>query len=147
MARVRAIAATVNMRMNSGRKALLLSGGNAAAAAEAIAKQLRLDLFRVDLSAVASKFIGETEKNLKRVFARAEANHAILLFDEADALFGKRSNVKDAHDRFSNLELDDLLRAIKAYDGLVLLVNKPRLTLSMILQRRFLVYDFPSARS
>jgi SpoVK/Ycf46/Vps4 family AAA+-type ATPase len=95
LTQVRAITATANARTSS--KALLLSGSNAAAAAESIARELRRDLFRVDLAAVVSQYIGETQKNLDRLFAEAEANDAILFFDEADALFGKRSEVKDAH--------------------------------------------------
>jgi len=143
MAQVRAIAATANVRKSSKHKALLFNGANATAAAEAMAKRLRRDLYRVDLHAVVSKYIGETEKNLGRVFAEAEAKGATLILDEADALFGKRAVVKDAHDRYSNLEVDYLLRRIEEYDGLVLLVGKPGLTLPMTLQRRFSVYKFP----
>ena len=112
-------------------------------AAEAVATKLRRDLYRIDLSAVVSRYTGETENNLERVFAEAGANGAILLFDEADALFGKRTEVKDAHDRYSNLAIDYLLRRIEKYDGLVVLVSRPRLTLSMTLRRRFSAYDFP----
>jgi SpoVK/Ycf46/Vps4 family AAA+-type ATPase len=145
MAQVRAIAATANVRKSSKHKALLFNGANATAAAEAMAKRLRRDLYRVDLHAVVSKYIGETEKNLGRVFAEAEANDAILFFDEADALFGKRSNVKDTHDRYSNLLVDYLLRRIEGYAGLVVFLSKPRTTLSMTLRRRLLIYDFPPA--
>ena len=143
LAQVRAIAATANLRTSRKRKALLFSGMNATAAAETMARELRRDLYRVDLSAVVSKYIGDSEKNLERLFAEAEAKDAILLFDEADALFGKRSEVKDAHDRYSNLAIDYLLRRMEKYDGLVVLVSRPRLTLSMTLRRRFSVYDFP----
>jgi SpoVK/Ycf46/Vps4 family AAA+-type ATPase len=143
LARVRAVAAKANVRTSRKRKALLFGGTNATAAAEAMAKELRRDLYRVDLSAVVSKYIGETEKNLERLFAEAEAKDAILFFDEADALFAKRSDVKDAHDRYSNLEVNYLLRRMEKYDGLVVLASKPKLTLSMALQRRFSVYDFP----
>ena len=143
VAQVRAITATANLRTSSKRKALLFSGTNATAAAEAMAKELRRDLYRVDLSAVVSKYIGETEKNLERLFAEAGAKDAILFVDEADALFGKRADVKDAHDRYSNLEVNYLLRRMEKYDGLVVLASKPKLTLSMTLQRRFSVYDFP----
>ena len=143
LAQVRAIAATTNVRVSSKPKALLFSGTHAEAAAAAMAKELRRDLYRVDLSAVVSKYIGETEKNLERVFAAAKANGAILLFDEADALFGKHTDVKDAHDRYSNLEIDYLLRRLAEYDGLVVLVSKPRITLSMALRRRFSAYGFP----
>jgi SpoVK/Ycf46/Vps4 family AAA+-type ATPase len=146
IARVGAIAAAVNVRPRSRRKALLLSGTNAGAAAEAMARQLRRNLFRVDLSAVVSKFIGETEKNLARVFAEA-GRGTILLLDEADALLGKRTNVMDAHDRFSNPEIDSLLQSIEEYDGLVVLVSKPKLTLPMTLRRRFSVYDFPPLKT
>ncbi len=96
LAQVRAIAATVKARPRSDHKALLFCGTNAGAAAEALAKALRRDLDRVDLSAVVSKYIGETEKNLAGVFARTEAAGALLVFDEADALFGKRTEVKRA---------------------------------------------------
>jgi SpoVK/Ycf46/Vps4 family AAA+-type ATPase len=143
LAQIRAIAAKANVRTSRKRKALLFSGTNATAAAEAMAKELRRDLYRVDLSAVVSKYIGETEKNLERLFAEAEAKDAILFVDEADALFGKRADVKDAHDRYSNLEVNYLLRRMEKYDGLVVLASKPKLTLSMTLQRRFSVYDFP----
>ena len=80
-------------------------------AGEVLANQLRLDLYRIDLSQVISKYIGETEKNLRRVFDAAEESAAILLFDEADALFGKRSEVKDSHDRYANIEVSYLLAA------------------------------------
>jgi SpoVK/Ycf46/Vps4 family AAA+-type ATPase len=143
LAQVRTIAATANVRTASERKALLFSGTNATAAAETMAGELRRDLYRVDLYAVVSKYIGDSEKNLERLFAEAEARDAILLFDEADALFGKRSEVKDSHDRYANLAIDYLLRRIEQYDGLVVLASKPKLTLSMTLQRRFSVYDFP----
>ncbi len=140
MAQVREIAATANERKH---KALLFKGTNATAAVETMAKRLRRDLYRVDLNAVVSKYIGETEKNLERVFADAEANGAILLFDEADALFGKRSNVKDSHDRYSNLLVDDLLLCMERYAGLVVFLSTPTITLSVPLRRRFLIYDFP----
>jgi SpoVK/Ycf46/Vps4 family AAA+-type ATPase len=143
LAQVRTIAATANGLVRSKRKVLLFSGTSAAAAAGAMAKQLRRGLYRVDLAAVTSKYIGETEKNLERAFAEAGAAGALLLFDEADALFGKRTSVKDAHDRYSNLAVEYLLRRAGAYDGLVVLVSKPKLTLSIALRRRFSVYDFP----
>ena len=110
LAQIRFIVAAADMRANVRRRALLLSGRNAAAAAEAIAKELRCDLYRIDLAAVMSKFIGETEKNLERVFAEAGANGAVLLFDEADALFAKRTDVKDSHDRFANVQINLLLQ-------------------------------------
>jgi SpoVK/Ycf46/Vps4 family AAA+-type ATPase len=83
------------------------------AAAATLASELRLSLFRIDLGAIVSKFIGETEKNLNTIFNSAEASSAILFFDEADALFGKRSDVKDAHDRFANIEVSFLLQRIE----------------------------------
>ena len=86
-------------------------------AAEVIAGELGLDLYRIDLSAVVSKYIGETEKNLRRLFDAAEAGGAVLLFDEADALFGKRSEVKDSHDRYANLEVAYLLQRMESYRG------------------------------
>jgi SpoVK/Ycf46/Vps4 family AAA+-type ATPase len=92
-------------------------------AAEVLAHELQLDLYRIDLSQVVSKYIGETEKNLRRVFAAAEAGGAILLFDEADALFGKRSEVKDSHDRYANIEVSYLLQRMEAYRGLAILTT------------------------
>ena len=81
------------------------SGTGKTMAAEVLANELQLDLFRIDLSSVVSRYIGETEKNLARIFEAAEAGGAILLFDEAEALFGKRSEVKDSHDRFANIQV------------------------------------------
>ena len=92
-------------------------------AAQLLARELQLGLYRVDLAAVVSKYIGETEKNLKRLFDTAEASGAILLFDEADALFGKRSEVKDSHDRHANLETSYLLQRLENHRGLVLLTT------------------------
>ena len=95
-------------------------------AAEVLANELHLDLYRIDLAAVVSKYIGETEKNLKRVFDAAEDSGAILLFDEADALFGKRSEVKDSHDRYANIEVSYLLQRMEAYRGLAILTTQPQ---------------------
>ncbi len=92
-------------------------------AAEVLANELELDLYRIDLSQVVSKYIGETEKNLRRVFDAAESGGAILLFDEADALFGKRSEVKDSHDRYANIEVSYLLQRMEAYRGLAILTT------------------------
>jgi hypothetical protein len=147
LAQVRAIAATVVLRTNSRRKPLLFIGAHALAAAEAMAAILRRNLLTAGLSSVVSQFIGETEKNLDQVFDEAEASGAILLFDEADALFGKRSDVKDARDRFIELAVDDLLRHTGQYGGLVILVSRSGPSLSMLLRRRFLTYDFPPRRS
>jgi len=143
LALVRAIAASVNVRISSKRKPLLFSGTHATVAAEAMAKQLRRDLYRVDLSAVVSKYIGETEKNLDRIFAATDAADWILFFDEADALFGKRSTVKDSHDRYSAIEIDFLLQRIAEHHRLVVLASKPGLSLPIALRRRFSAYDFP----
>jgi SpoVK/Ycf46/Vps4 family AAA+-type ATPase len=105
---------------------------------------LRLDLFRIDLSAVVSKYIGETEKNLRRVFDRAEQGGAILFFDEADALFGKRTEVKDSHDRYANIEISYLLQRMEDYRGLAILATnlKSHLDAAFLRRLRFLV-DFP----
>ncbi len=99
------------------------SGTGKTLAAEVIASQLRLDLYRVDLSGVVSKYIGETEKNLRRIFQAAEYGGAILLFDEADALFGKRSEVKDSHDRYANIEVSYLLQQMETYQGIAILTT------------------------
>ena len=99
------------------------SGTGKTMAAEVIANELRLDLYRIDLSAVVSKYIGETEKNLRRLFDAAEDGGAILFFDEADALFGKRSEVKDSHDRYANIEINYLLQRMEAYRGLAILAT------------------------
>jgi SpoVK/Ycf46/Vps4 family AAA+-type ATPase len=115
-------------------------------AAEVLARELRLDLYRIDLSAVVSKYIGETEKNLRRVFDAAEAGGAILLFDEADALFGKRSEVKDSHDRYANIEVSYLLGRMEAYRGLAILTTnlKDALDAAFLRRIRFIVqFPFP----
>ncbi len=117
-------------------------------AAEVLARELNLDLYRIDLSAVVSKYIGETEKNLRRVFDAAEEGGSILLFDEADALFGKRSEVKDSHDRYANIEVGYLLQRMEAYQGLAILTTNMKDTLdSAFLRRlRFIVqFPFPDA--
>ena len=97
------------------------SGTGKTLAAEIVAGALQLDLFRIDLARVVDKYIGETEKNLDRIFSAAEHLDAVLLFDEADALFGKRSEVKDAHDRYANLEIAYLLQKMEAYEGVAIL--------------------------
>lgn len=124
------------------------SGTGKTMAAEVLASELRLDLYRIDLSAVVSKYIGETEKNLRRIFDAAESGGVILLFDEADALFGKRSEVKDSHDRHANIEVSYLLQRMEAYRGLAILTTNLRSALdSAFLRRiRFIVqFPFPSA--
>jgi ATP-dependent 26S proteasome regulatory subunit len=99
------------------------SGTGKTLSAEILAKELGLDLYQIDLSLVVSKYIGETEKNLSRVFAEAQASNAILLFDEADALFGKRSDIKDAHDRYANIETNYLLQRVETYEGVIILTT------------------------
>jgi hypothetical protein len=124
------------------------SGTGKTLAAEIIANELKLDLYRIDLSRVVSKYIGETEKNLRGVFDAAEAGGAILLFDEADALFGKRSEVKEAHDRFANIEVSYLLQRMESYRGLAILTTNLRGSLDQAFLRRirFIVsFPFPDA--
>ena len=124
------------------------SGTGKTMAAEVIANDLQLNLYRIDLSAVVSKYIGETEKNLKRLFDAAEDGGAILLFDEADALFGKRSEVKDSHDRYANIEINYLLQRMESYRGLAILATNMKSALdSAFLRRlRFIVsFRFPGA--
>jgi hypothetical protein len=122
------------------------SGTGKTMAAEVLANELRLDLYRIDLSQVVSKYIGETEKNLRRVFDAAEEGGAILLFDEADALFGKRSEVKDSHDRYANIEISYLLQRMEAYRGLAILTTnmKDAIDNAFLRRIRFLVqFPFP----
>jgi ATP-dependent 26S proteasome regulatory subunit len=124
------------------------SGTGKTMAAEVLANELQLDLYHIDLSQVVSKYIGETEKNLRRVFDAAEEGGAILLFDEADALFGKRSEVKDSHDRYANIEVSYLLQRMEAYRGLAILTTNMKKALdSAFLRRiRFVVqFPFPDA--
>jgi hypothetical protein len=125
------------------------SGTGKTLAAEVLAHELKLDLYRIDLSAVVSKYIGETEKNLRRVFDAAEDSGAILLFDEADALFGKRSDVKDSHDRYANIEVSYLLQRMESYRGLAILTTNLKGALDVAFQRRlrFIVqFPFPDQR-
>jgi SpoVK/Ycf46/Vps4 family AAA+-type ATPase len=120
------------------------SGTGKTLAAEILANELELDLFRIDLSAVVSKYIGETEKNLRRVFDAAEEGGAVLLFDEADALFGKRSEVKDSHDRYANVEISYLLQRMEAYRGLAILTTNMKEALDPAFLRRLrFVVQFP----
>ena len=120
------------------------SGTGKTLAAEVIAGELGVDLFVIDLSQVVSKYIGETEKNLRRVFDAAERGGALLLFDEADALFGKRSEIKDSHDRYANLEVSYLLMRMEAYRGLAVLTTNMKKALdSAFLRRIRFVVDFP----
>lgn len=113
-------------------------------AAEILANELGQDLYRVDLSAVVSKYIGETEKNLERIFHAADQGDAVLLFDEADALFGKRSEVRDAHDRYANVEIAYLLQRLEAYQGLAILTTNLRGNIDEAFLRRVdAVIEFP----
>lgn len=122
------------------------TGADAALAAEVIATDLHRDLVRIDLGAVVSKLIGETEKNLQRVFDAAEQDGAVLVLDEADALFGKRSDVRDSHDRYANLEVGYLLQRIETYPGLVIIAthNKHKLDTAFLRRMRFII-DFPAS--
>ena len=126
------------------------SGTGKTMAAEVIAQSLRLDLYRIDLSAVVSKYIGETEKNLRRIFDAAETGGAILLFDEADALFGKRTEVKDSHDRHANVEVSYLLQRMEAYQGLAILTTNLKGSLDQAFLRRIrfvIPFSFPDAKA
>lgn len=120
------------------------SGTGKTMASEALANELQLDLYRIDLSQVVNKYIGETEKNLKRIFDAAEEGGSILLFDEADALFGKRSDVKDSHDRYSNIEVSYLLQRMEAYRGLAILTTNMKSAIDRAFLRRIrFVVQFP----
>jgi hypothetical protein len=157
---LRQIAAQVNQRakvyeewgfskkMNRGLGISALFAGDSGTgktmAAEVIANELRLNLYRIDLSAVVSKYIGETEKNLRRLFDAAEDGGAILFFDEADALFGKRSEVKDSHDRYANIEINYLLQRLEAYRGLAILATNMKNALDAAFMRRLrFIVNFP----
>jgi ATPase family associated with various cellular activities (AAA) len=139
-------------KLNRGRGISALfsgpSGVGKTMAAEVLAHHLKLDLFRIDLSRVVSKYIGETEKNLRCVFDAAERSGAILFFDEADALFGKRSEVKDSHDRYANIEVNYLLQRMEEYRGLAILATNMKAALDSAFMRRlrFIVeFPFPDA--
>jgi hypothetical protein len=121
------------------------SGTGKTMAAEALATELEMDLYRIDLSSVVSKYIGETERNLRRLFDAAEEGGSILFFDEADALFGKRSEVKDSHDRYSNIEINYLLQRMESYQGLAVLATNMKSALDQAFMRRLrFVVDFPA---
>ena len=124
------------------------SGTGKTMAAGILARELGRDLYQIDLATVASKYIGETEKNLRKIFSAAENSGAVLLFDEADALFGKRSQVKDSHDRYANLEISYLLQRMEAYRGIAILTTNMQNSLDPAFQRRlrFVVqFPFPDA--
>jgi AAA+ superfamily predicted ATPase len=120
-----------------------ISGTGKTMSAEIIAQELQLDLYKIDLSQIVNKYIGETEKNLNQIFTAATDANAILLFDEADALFGKRSNVKDAHDRYANLEVSYLLQKMEEYEGLAILTTNLRNNMDEAFTRRLqFIIDF-----
>jgi SpoVK/Ycf46/Vps4 family AAA+-type ATPase len=124
------------------------SGTGKTMAADIIARELGLDMYKIDLSMVVSKYIGETEKNLARIFAEAETSNAILFFDEADALFGKRSEVRDSHDRYANVEIAYLLQRMEEYEGVVILATNLRKNMDDAFVRRLhatVEFPFPDA--
>lgn len=123
------------------------SGTGKTMCAEVMARELGLDLYKIDLSTVVSKYIGETEKNLSRIFAEAESSEAILFFDEADALFGKRSEVRDSHDRYANIEINYLLQKMEEHEGVVILATNFRKNMDDAFVRRMhhtVEFSFPS---
>jgi SpoVK/Ycf46/Vps4 family AAA+-type ATPase len=120
------------------------SGTGKTMAAEIIAGELGLDLYKIDLSCVVSKYIGETEKNLNRIFQEADESNAILFFDEADAIFGKRSEVKDSHDRYANIEINYLLQKMEEYEGMVILASNFQKNIDEAFTRRLrFIVEFP----
>jgi SpoVK/Ycf46/Vps4 family AAA+-type ATPase len=126
------------------------SGTGKTMAAEIVASELGLDLYRIELSTMISKYIGETEKNLERVFRAAENSNAILFFDEADALFGKRSEVRDSHDRYANIEISYLLQKMEQYEGVAILATNLQQNMDEAFLRRlaFIIkFPFPDESS
>jgi SpoVK/Ycf46/Vps4 family AAA+-type ATPase len=120
------------------------SGTGKTMSAEVIAGHLGLDLYVIDLATVVDKYVGETEKNLERVFGEADGVNGVLLFDEADAIFGKRSEVRDAHDRYANIEVAYLLQRMETFDGLAILTTNLRANLDDAFTRRLdAIVDFP----
>ena len=120
-------------------------GNGKTLAAETLARSTKKDLYRVDLSQIVSKYIGETEKNLEKIFKRVENKDWILFFDEADALFGKRTEVKDSHDRYANIEINYLVERIENYPGLVILATNKKTNLDNAFMRRLrYIVEFPS---
>jgi SpoVK/Ycf46/Vps4 family AAA+-type ATPase len=136
------------IRKRSVKKISLFTGADRTGktlAAETLASSLKKDLYRIDLSKVVSKYIGETEKNLEKIFKKAENKNWILFFDEADALFGKRTEVKDSHDRYANIEINYLVERIENYPGLVILATnmKENIDDAFIRRLRYII-EFPS---
>jgi len=126
------------------------SGTGKTMAANIIAKELNLDIYKIDLSSVVSKYIGETEKNLDRVFKEAQTSNAVLFFDEADALFGKRSEVKDAHDRYANVEIDYLLQKLEEHREIVILASNLAQNVDAAFARRMhfrVEFEFPDKKN
>lgn len=138
---------TTGKRKSNVKKISLFTGADGTGktlAAELLAKSIKKDLYRIDLSQVVSKYIGETEKNLKKIFKKAEIKEWILFFDEADALFGKRTKVKDSHDRYANIDINYLLERIENYPGLVILATNKRANLDTAFLRRLrYIVNFP----
>jgi hypothetical protein len=142
----RGLGASVTARYCPGVRALLVgpSGTGKTLAAGWLATRLGIPLYRVDLAGVTSKYIGETEKNLAQLLARAEQSEVVLLFDEADALFGKRTEVKEANDRFANAQTNYLLQRIESFDGITLLTSNSRVRFDSAFSRRLdMIIDFP----
>jgi SpoVK/Ycf46/Vps4 family AAA+-type ATPase len=130
--------------MKDRRTMTLLAGGAGAAAArtaETMASELGTSVYRIDLAAVISKYAGEAEKNLEQLLADAARTDAVLLLDEADALFGRRTGVKDAHDRFANVDASALLARVEAYSGVVLLATNRRTNVTATTTRKLRVVD------
>jgi SpoVK/Ycf46/Vps4 family AAA+-type ATPase len=138
---------TSNIKSNV-KKVALFTGADSTGktlAAETLASNTKKDLYRIDLGRVVSKYIGETEKNLEKIFKRAENKNWILFFDEADALFGKRTEVKDSHDRYANFDINYLLQRIDSYTGLVILATNKKTNLDQAFLRRLrYIIEFPS---
>lgn len=135
-----------HMRLGRGVTALFVggSGTGKTMAAEVLASEQQIDLYRIDLAALVSKWVGETEKNLSRIFADAERANCMLFFDEADSIFGRRGEVKEAHDRWANLEVNFLLQRIEDYSGVVILATNLRQNIDDAFQRRIhVVVEFP----
>jgi len=135
-------------RLSTGKGVAALfageSGTGKTMAADVVAGELGLELYKIDLSALVSKYIGETEKNLERVFSEAATSNAILFFDEADALFGKRSEVRDSHDRYANMEVSYLLQRLETYAGVVILASNLQANMDDAFTRRLhFIIEFP----
>ena len=136
-------------RLNPGYRALFFGppGTGKTLCANLLGKEFKKHVFRVDLSSLVSKYIGETEKNLARLFDEAEYKNWILFFDEADALFGKRTQVKDAHDRYANQEVSYLMQRIETFEGLVILASNLKTNIDEAFVRRFqsiIYFPYPS---